>query len=171
MLSLAKTDLFILEFRMKMNANELKDKWRVRVKRTLNVVYALWTHSERKARALWTVSANVSASERMVSALWLHSERKKWESRTFQGLYCNQCVFMFFICNFGGKVVDGTCLITTSDNLVFKKYIDVIMLLFLNSCNSLFNTMWTLAIYTFFLFNPVLKIYVLYSFSIYMYLV
>lgn len=64
----------------------------------------------------------------------------------------------------GGKVVDGTCLITTSDNLVFKKYIDVIMLLFLNNCYNLFNTMWTLAIYTFFLKSGLKNICIMFLF-------
>lgn len=84
----AETIFFHLEFRTKMNVNELNDKWTLQEWWTQGEhnMNSLCTHSELMVNALWTVSANRAERrsqmtarwpycERTVSARWTHCER------------------------------------------------------------------------------------------------
>lgn len=83
---------------------------------TLNLVLSdwlskRWTNGGRTVNALWIMSANGAeiANERTVNEPWAHSNVwKKWESRTFLGLYVN-CKYVVLIVYYENALIEMWC--------------------------------------------------------------
>lgn len=73
----AETIFFHLEFRTKMNVNELNDKWTLQEWWTQHelFVYAQWAHGERFVNGEREQSGAEIANDRTVTVLWAHCER------------------------------------------------------------------------------------------------